>query len=337
MKHLVKAGLLALCAFAAVPAKAGQLDNIKQRGILNCGSHTGLPGFGFPDAQGNWKGLDVDLCRALAAAIFNDATKVSFKPLASKDRFLAAQSGEVDILARNATYTMSRDIGFGLAWPAINFFDGQGFMVHKKLNVKSALELNGASVCVAQGTTTELNLADFARTNKMKIETVAFSNNEEASRAFETGRCDSLTTDSSGLAAERLKYATPDDYIVLPEIISKEPLGPAVRAGDEQWAGIVRWTHYAMLNAEQYGVTQANVDEMLKSENPEIRRLLGVDGKFGEAAGLTKDWAYRVIKLVGNYGEVFERNVGMGSRLQIKRGMNDLFTRGGLQYAYPIR
>ena len=337
LKNLTAAAVFTALTALTAPASAGQLDTIKARGVLNCGNHTGLPGFGLADAQGEWKGLDIDFCRALAAVIFNDPKKIVFKPLSGKDRFTAIQTGEVDILARNATYTMSRDAGFGLAWPAINFYDGQGFMVKKKLNVKGAKELNGASICVAQGTTTELNLSDFARSNTMKVEAVAFATTEEASKAFDSGRCDAFTTDTSGLAGERVKYSNADDYVILPEIISKEPLGPAIRNGDENWFLIVRWTHYAMLNAEQYGVTQANVDEMLKSPNPEIRRLLGVEGKFGEPLGLTNDWAYRIIKHVGNYGESYERNVGMGSKLQIKRGLNDLFTRGGLQYAYPIR
>ena len=332
-------GAAALFGFslAAGTANAGQLDVIKARGRLNCGNHTGLPGFGFADEKGAWKGLDIDFCRALAAAIFNDPDKIVHKPTSAKDRFVAVQTGEVDVLARNATYTMSRDYGFGLVWPAINFYDGQAFMLKKKLGIKSAKELNGASVCVTQGTTTELNLADFARGAGIKIEAVAFGTSDETSRAFEAGRCDAFTTDFSGLAAERLRYANPDDFAVLPDLISKEPLGPAVRAGDEQWANIVRWTHYAMLNAEQYGVTQANVDEMRKSNNPEIRRLLGADGTFGEKAGLTNDWAYRIIKHVGNYGESYDRNVGMKSRLQIKRGLNELHTSGGLQYPHPIR
>ncbi|WP_342362357.1 amino acid ABC transporter substrate-binding protein [Terrarubrum flagellatum] len=319
------------------PTKAGMLDIIKQRGQLVCGVHLGLPGFGYADDKGVWRGLDIDYCRAISAAIFNDPTKIIFKPTAPKDRFIVVQAGEVDILARNATYTLSRDTSLGMNWPAINFFDGQGFIVRKSLNLKSAKELNGASVCVAQGTTTEMNLADFARSNGIKIETIAYATNEEGVKAFESGRCDSFTTDTSGLAAERLKFAKPDDFVVLPDVISKEPLGPAVRHGDEQWTDIVRWVHYAMLNAEEYGVTQANVDEMLKSTNPEIRRLLGVEGKFGEGMGLTNDWAYRIIKHVGNYGEAFERNVGPASPLKIQRGMNALYTKGGLQYAYPIR
>lgn len=329
---LLGAGLLAGTASAQAT-----LNNIKQKGYLQCGSNPGLAGFGVPDAQGNWNGLDVDYCRAVAAAIFGDATKVRFIPLSAKDRFTALQSGEVDILVRNSTWTMSRDTQLGLDFPVVNYYDGQGFMVRKKLGVASAKELSGASVCTQQGTTTELNLADFFRANNLKYEVVAFSSADETFKAYDSGRCDAFTTDSSGLYSERLRASAPDDHIVLPEIISKEPLGPAVRHGDNQWADIVRWTHYAMLNAEEYGVTKANVDQMLKSDNPEVKRLLGVEGNYGEATGLTKDWAYRIIKNVGNYGDVFEKDVGAGSPLKIKRGLNALWTQGGLQYGIPIR
>jgi general L-amino acid transport system substrate-binding protein len=313
------------------------LNAIKQRGSVNCGSNPGLAGFGVPDAQGNWAGLDVDYCRAIAAAIFNDPTKVKFIPLSSKDRFTAVQSGEVDVLVRNSTWTMSRDTSLGLDFPAINYYDGQGFMVRKKLGVSSALELNGASVCTQQGTTTELNLADFFRANKIKYEVVAFASADETIKAYDAGRCDAFTTDASGLYAERLKLTNADDHIVLPEIISKEPLGAVIKHGDSVWRDIVAWTHFAMLNAEELGVTKANVDQMAKSDNPEIKRLLGAEGKFGEAIGLSNDWVVRIVKHVGNYGESFERNVGESSRLKIKRGQNALWTKGGLQYAPPIR
>ena len=329
---ILGAGLLAGSASAQAT-----LTNIKQKGYLQCGSNPGLAGFGVPDAQGNWNGLDVDYCRAVAAAIFGDATKVRFIPLSAKDRFTALQSGEVDILVRNSTWTMSRDTQLGLDFPVVNYYDGQGFMVRKKLGVASAKELGGASVCTQQGTTTELNLADFFRSNNLKYEVVAFSSADETFKAYDSGRCDAFTTDSSGLYSERLRASAPDDHIVLPEVISKEPLGPAVRHGDNQWADIVRWTHYAMLNAEEYGVTKANVDQMLKSDNPEVKRLLGVEGTYGEAVGLTKDWAYRIIKNVGNYSDVFEKDVGMGSPLKIKRGLNALWSQGGLQYGIPIR
>jgi general L-amino acid transport system substrate-binding protein len=248
------------------------------------------------------------------------------------------QTGDVDMLSRNATYTMARDTGMGMAWPAINFFDGQGFIVRKALNVTSVKGLNGATICVTQGTTTELNLADYFRANNLRYEVVSFKTNEEGVKAFEAGRCDSFTTDSSGLAAERLKFANPGDFVILPELISREPLGPAVRRGDENFSAIVRWTHYAMLNAEDMGVTRANVEQLkATSTNPEIRRLLGVDGKFGEALGLSNDWGFRIIRHVGNYGEVFDRNVGAGSRLGLPRGLNALWTQGGQQYPYPVR
>ncbi|HJW80486.1 MAG: amino acid ABC transporter substrate-binding protein [Microvirga sp.] len=332
----IAVGLAATLMASAASAQA-TLNNVKQKGFLTCGSNPGLAGFGVPDAQGNWTGLDVDFCRALAAAIFNDPTKVRFIPLSAKDRFTALQSGEVDVLARNSTWSMSRDTQLGLDFPAVNYYDGQGFMVRKKLGVASAKELSGASVCTQQGTTTELNLADFFRANNLKYEVVAFATADETFKAYESGRCDAFTTDASGLYSERLKASAPDEHIVLPEIISKEPLGPAVRHGDNQWGDIVRWTHFAMINAEELGVTKANVDQMLKNDNPEIKRMLGSEGKFGEAVGLTNDWAFRIIKQVGNYGEVFEKNVGQGSPLKIQRGQNALWTKGGLQYAPPIR
>lgn len=331
-------GVGLLAAGLATSAFAQQtLANVKQKGFVQCGSNTGLAGFGVPDAKGEWTGFDVDYCRAVAAAIFNDPKKVRFIPLSSKDRFTALQSGEVDLLVRNSTATMSRDTALGITFTGVNYYDGQGFMVRKKLGVSSAKELAGASVCTQQGTTTELNLADFFRRNNLKYEVVAFASSDETFKAYDTGRCDAFTTDSSGLYAERLRASAPDDHIVLPEIISKEPLGPSVRKGDAQWADIVKWVGYAMLNAEENGVTQANADQMLKSDNPEVKRLLGSEGKFGEGIGLTNDWAYRVVKLVGNYGESFERNVGQGSPLKIKRGLNALWTQGGLQYGIPVR
>src|SRR5215217_214127 len=332
----IAVGLAATLMASAASAQA-TLNNVKQKGFLTCGSNTGLAGFGVPDAQGNWTGLDVDLCRAIAAAVFNDATKVRFIPLSAKDRFTALQSGEVDVLVRNTTWTMSRDTQLGLDFTGVNYYDGQGFLVRKKLGVASAKELNGASVCTQQGTTTELNLADFFRANNLKYEVVAFATAAETFDAYNSGRCDAFTTDASGLYSERLKAANPDEHIVLPEIISKEPLGPSVRHGDNQWGDIVRWTHYAMINAEELGVTKANVDQMTKNDNPEIKRMLGSEGKFGEAIGLTNDWAFRIIKHVGNYGEIFEKNVGQGSPLKIQRGQNALWTKGGLQYAPPIR
>ena len=323
-------------AVAALSASAGTLDQIKARGQLICGANPGLAGFGLPDDQGRYKGLDVDECRAIAAAIFNDPNKVKYLPINAKDRPTILASGEIDVLIRNTTWTLSRQTG-GMFFTGINFYDGQGFMVRKKLGVDSALKLDGASICVQQGTTTELNLADYFRAHNMKLEAVVFATDEEATKAYDSGRCDAYTTDASGLYSERLKMTNPDDNMVLPEIISKEPLGPSVRKDDIQWFQIVQWTHYALVTAEELGVTQANVDEKLKSDNPSIRRLLGVEGSYGEGLGLTNDWAYRIIKAVGNYGEIFERNVGMGSPIKIRRGLNALWNKGGLQYAPPIR
>jgi general L-amino acid transport system substrate-binding protein len=326
----------ALLSLVAASAAAGTLDQIKARGQLICGSNPGLAGFALADDQGVYRGLDVDECRALAAAIFNDPNKVKFIPINAKDRPTILASGEIDVLIRNTTWTLSRQTG-GMFFTGINFYDGQGFMVRKSLGIDSALKLDGASVCVQQGTTTELNVADYFRANNMKLDAVVFATDEEATKAYDSGRCDAYTTDASGLYSERLKMAKPDDHVVLPEIISKEPLGPSVRRDDVGWFQIVQWMHYGLLAAEEYGVTQANVDEMLKSPNPNIRRLLGVEGDYGQGLGLTNDWAYRMIKAVGNYGEIFERNVGMGSPIKIKRGLNALWNKGGLQYAPPIR
>jgi general L-amino acid transport system substrate-binding protein len=334
---VIRVALAALLGAVATAASAQTLNTVKSRGLLHCGANGTLAGFGLPDAQGRWTGLDVEFCRALAAAIFNDPTKIKFVPLTAKDRFTALQSGEVDVLSRNTTWTSSRDTSLGLNFTAINYYDGQGFMVRKALKVNSALELNDAAICVQQGTTTELNLADYFRANKMKLKTVTFATADEAIKAYDAGRCDAYTTDASGLAGERLRLANMNDHIGLPEIISKEPLGPVVRHGDDQWFDIVKWTHFAMITAEELGVTKANVDDQLKSESPDIKRLLGTEGKHGEGLGLTNDWGYRIIKHVGNYGESFERNVGQGSALKIGRGLNALWTKGGLQYAPPIR
>jgi len=338
MKRVVTTlALAAAVGVVASAASAQTLNTVKQRGILNCGANPGLAGFGLPDAQGNWQGLDVEYCRAIAAAIFNDPTKVKFVPLSAKDRFTALQSGDVDVLVRNTTWTSSRDTSLGLNFTGVNYYDGQGFMVRKALKVNSALELSDAAICVQQGTTTELNLADYFRANKMKLKTVTFGTADETSQAYDAGRCDAFTTDASGLYATRPKLAKPDDHIVLPEIISKEPLGASVRHGDEQWFDIVKWTHYAMLTAEELGVTKANLNEQMKSENPEVKRLLGTEGNAGEQLGLTKDWAVRIVRHVGNYGESFDRTVGQGSPLKIARGLNALWNKGGLQYAPPIR
>ncbi|RIY03216.1 amino acid ABC transporter substrate-binding protein [Aureimonas flava] len=339
MKLKLLTAALCLSAFGAVTshASAATLDDTKARGTVRCGVNTGLPGFGFQNDQGQWAGLDVDYCKAIAAAIFNDPSKVVYSPLSAVQRFPALQNSEVDVLARNTTWTMSRDTSLGLKFAGINYYDGQGFMVRKELNVNSALQLSGATVCVQSGTTTELNLADYFAANNMQYNPVVIEAQSDVNSAYDSGRCDVLTTDQSGLYASRLELATPDDHVVLPEIISKEPLGPAVRQGDDQWFNVVKWTHFALLNAEELGVTQANVEEMKTSSNPEIRRLLGVEGTFGADAGLTNDFVVNIIKAVGNYGELFERNVGTGSPLGIARGQNALWTKGGLQYAPPIR
>ena len=338
MKRLATAFAIAMVlAFGMQAAGAQTLKAVKDRGQLVCGANGSLAGFGIPDPQGNWTGFDVDFCRAIAAAIFNDPSKVKFVPLTAANRFTALQSGEIDVLARNTTWTMSRDTSLGIDFAAVNYYDGQGFMVRKVLKVSSALELNDASVCVQQGTTTELNLADYFRSNHMSLKTVTFASVDEALKAYDSGRCDAYTTDSSGLYGSRVLLADPGANIVLPEIISKEPLSPAVRQGDDAWEDVVRWTHHAMLDAEELGVNKNNVDDQKNSTNPEIRRLLGLEGQFGEGMGLTNDWAYRIIKAVGNYGEVFERNVGQGSPLKIARGLNALWTKGGLQYGLPVR
>jgi general L-amino acid transport system substrate-binding protein len=337
LKLLASAAAVASVALIGA-ANADTLSDVQARGTLNCGVTTGLAGFAAPDDQGNWTGLDVDMCKAVAAAVLGDASKVKYVPTNAKERFTALQSGEVDLLARNTTWTFSRDTDLGFDFVGVNYYDGQGFMVRKSLNVKSALELNGASVCVQTGTTTELNLGDYFRANNMELKPVVFEKNEEARQAYDEGRCDAYTTDASGLAAERSVLAQPGDHIILPEIISKEPLGPLVRHGDNRWGDIVRWSLNAMIIAEEFGVTQANLDEQkASSQNPEVRRLLGVEGEMGKMTGLSNDWAYNIIKAVGNYGESFERNVGLKTPLQLARGLNDLWSRGGLLYAPPIR
>ena len=339
-KVILSAALWVLVANLASTAASAQatLASVKQKGFLTCGAHdTGFPGFGTRDPQGNWIGFDVDFCRAVVAANFRDPTKVRFMPLTAKDRFTAVQSGEVDVLARNTTATVSRETQLGLDFPAITYYDGQGFMVRKALGVSSAKDRSGKSICADKGTTTELNLADYFRANNMRYEAVSFATSDEAKKAYDAGRCDAFTTDISSLHAARLQLSNSDDHVILPEVISKEPLGPAVRHGDNQWGDVVKLVHTAMLDAEELGITRANVDEMKNSGNPEVRRLLGVEGKFGDAIGLSNDWAYWIIKHVGNYGESFERNVGEGSQLKIKRGQNALWTKGGLQYGIPVR
>jgi len=339
MIRVISAALLVVAAaFGVASAQAQQtLAQIKSRGVLNCGSNTGLIGFGAPDAQGNWTGLDVEYCRAIAATIFNDPAKVKFIPLSANDRFKALLAGEVDVLVRNSSWTITNDTPPGLLFTNVNYYDGQGLMVRRKLGVMSAMQLAGASICVQRGTTTELNVVDYFKTNNLRHTIVAFDTGPETLKAYDAGRCDAFTTDASSLYSERLKLTAPDDHMVLVEIISKEPLGPLTRDNDSQWFKLVRWVHFAMLNAEEFGVTKANVDQMRGSTNPEIRRLLGVDGKFGEGLGLANDWAYRIVKHVGNYGESFERTVGSRSVLRMSRGQNALWTKGGLQYAPPIR
>jgi general L-amino acid transport system substrate-binding protein len=333
-------GLTTLALTASV-ASAATLDDVKAKGFVQCGVNTELAGFSAPGAKGEWAGLDTDFCRAVAAAVFGDGTKVKFTPLNAKERFTALQSGEVDLLSRNTTWTINRDTALGLNFAGVTYYDGQGFMINaKKLpGVNSALQLSGAAVCVQSGTTTELNLADYFKSNKMEYNPVVFEKLEETNSAYDSGRCDVLTTDQSGLYSTRLTLGSPDDHVVLPEIISKEPLGPAVRQGDDQWFDVVKWTYFALLNAEELGVTQANVEEMKNSENPEIKRVLGseADTKIGTDLGLTNDWVVNIVKAVGNYGELFERNVGSGSPLKIARGVNALWTKGGLQYGMPIR
>jgi general L-amino acid transport system substrate-binding protein len=333
--------VFAALAWSAAAQAGPTLDKVKQNGAVTCGVQTGLAGFAQPDSQGKWEGLDVDVCRAVAATLFGDSEKVKYVPLSSQQRFTALQSGEVDMLSNNTTITLTRDTALGLDFGAVTYYDGQGFLVNKKLGVKSAKELNGATVCVAPGTTTELNLADYFRANNMTFKPVVIEKVNEVRAAFFAGRCDVYTNDTSSLYATRAANPppplTPEDFVVLPEIISKEPLAPAFRHGDNQFGDIVRWSQYAMVEAEEDGITSKNVDEMLKSNNPTIKRLLGVTPGMGKALGVDEKWAYNIIKQVGNYGESFERNIGSGSPLKIKRGLNALWKDGGLQYAMPIR
>jgi general L-amino acid transport system substrate-binding protein len=332
---LTTAAVLGVSSFAQAGAT---LDAIQKKGFVQCGISDGLPGFSYADEKGNYMGLDVDVCRAVAAAVFGDATKVKYSPLTAKERFTALQSGEVDILSRNTTWTSSRDSGLGLNFAGVNYYDGQGFLVNKKLGVSSAKELDGATVCIQAGTTTELNLSDYFRANGLKYTPITYDTSDESAKSVEAGRCDVLTSDQSQLYAQRIKLADPDSYVVLPEVISKEPLGPVVRQGDEEWFDIVRWSLYAMVNAEELGITSANVEEQAKStKNPDVARLLGAEGEFGKDLKLPKDWAVQIVKQVGNYGESFERNVGVGSQLKIERGLNALWNKGGLQYAPPVR
>ena len=338
---LLTGGAIAmLVASVFVPvdvAGAQTLKAVKDRGSLTCGVSMGLPGFSNPDDKGVWSGLDVDLCRAVAAAIFDDAGKVKYVPLHAEDRFKALQSGKIDVLSRNSTWTMSRESEFNLSFAAINYYDGQGFMIRKSAKKDSALALGGSKVCVQSGTTTQLNLADYFRANNMTYQEMTFSDADSALKAYDSGTCDVFTSDISQLYSERLKLSSPNDHVILADVISKEPLGPAVKQGDSQWLEIVKWSHFAMLNAEELGVTSKNIDEALKSQKPAVKRLVGTEGAYGEQIGLTKDWAVRIIRQVGNYAESYDRNVGTGSKLGIPRGLNHLWSEGGIQYAPPIR
>jgi general L-amino acid transport system substrate-binding protein len=337
--------LSALCGaamgFGAVASAnaATTLEAVKAKGFVQCGVSQGLPGFSNADDSGKWTGLDVDLCRAVAAAVFGDAEKVKYSPLSAKQRFTALSSGEIDILSRNTTWTMTRDTQLGLNFAGVNYYDGQGMMVPTALGVKSATELDGANICTNTGTTTELNITDYFRTNGMSFNLVAFEKADEVVAAYDAGRCDVYTTDRSGLAAQRGKLTQPDSHVVLPEIISKEPLGPVVRQGDDQWFNIVRWSLNAMINAEELGVSSSNVN-MKKFQSklaPSVARLIGKEGKFGEELGLSNDWAYNIILQVGNYAESYEKHVGLNTPLKLARGVNSLWSKGGILYAAPIR
>lgn len=338
MKKSVFLGTLVATSLLAGFASASTLDDVKARGELICGSNTGLTGFGAPDATGQYVGFDADLCKAVAAAVLGDASKVKYVPTTGETRFTALASGEVDVLVRNSTWTFSRDNDLKLDFVAVNYYDGQGFMVRKDLGVSSAKELDGATICIQTGTTTELNLADFFKTNNINYTPVTIQDDAEGQRQFLAGACDAYTTDASGLAALRATLPTPADYVVLPEIISKEPLGPVVRHGDNQWGDIVRWTYYALVAAEEKGITKANIEEVAASTNdPEVKRMLGLEGDLGAMFGLDKEWAKRAIAANGNYGEIFEANIGASTPIGLARGLNAQWTQGGLQYAPPFR
>jgi general L-amino acid transport system substrate-binding protein len=324
----------------ATPAHAGKtIDAIKARGQVICGVNPSLPGFAAADSQGNWTGFDVDICKAVSATVLSDATKVKWTPLNASQRFAALQSGEIDVLSRNTTWTLTRDASLGLNFTGVTYYDGQGFMVTKKSKITSAKQLKGATVCVQSGTTTEKNLADYSKAMKLNMKPVVFETQEATNKAYFTGRCQVYTTDASGLASVRNKEATnPADHLILPDLISKEPLGPSVRRGDDEWFAIVKWVVFALIEAEEYGITQANVDQMKSSStDPVVQRILGTSEDTGKLLGLDKDWAYRAIKAVGNYGEMFERNLGPNSTLKLPRGANNLWSKGGLIYAPPVR
>ena len=342
MKSRIRPALAAVAAtlaFSAAPAFAGKtLDAVKQRGTVKCGVTNGVAGFSAPDTQGNWSGLDVDTCRAIAAAVLGDGQKVEFVPLNSQQRFSALQAGEIDILARNTTWTLTRDASLGFHFTTITYYDGQGFLVPKKLKVTSAKQLKNATICTQAGTTNEKNVADWFKAQNIPVKTVVFESFEASFKAFFAGRCQAFTTDTSALAGLRNKEApNPDDYVILPELISKEPRAPLVRRGDDEWFAIAKWVVFALIEAEELGITQANVDKMKASTDPAVQRVLGTGEDMGKLLGLDKEWAYRAIKSVGNYGEIFERNVGPKSALQLPRGLNNLWNKGGIMYAPPIR
>ena len=336
--RLLTVGLVLSLLLAGSSHAGPTLDAVKSQGFVRCGVNESLPGFAHPDDKGNWSGFDVDFCRAVAATVLHDPNKVKFIPSSAKERFTLLQSGEADLLSRNTTWTFARDSALGFDFAAITFYDGQGFMVPKKLKVKSVKDLGGASICLLTGTTTELNLADYFRTHGMPYSPVVFEGPDEAVAAYGSGRCDAFTTDRSGLAAQRVRLPNPEEHVVLPEVISKEPLGPLVRHGDNQWEDIVRWTIYAMILAEEKGLSSKNIDQVKKTtRDPEVKRLLGLEGDLGKKLGLDNDWAYQVIKHMGNYGEVYERNVGPNTALKLDRGLNAQWTQGGLLYAPPFR
>ena len=334
---LAVAVLVGAAAIAYERYDTRTLKRTIRRGEVFCGVNAGLPGFSIPDDKGNWTGFDVDFCRAVAAAIFDDPKRAKFIPLDASERFKELQSRKVDILSRNSTWSMSREENYDLYFPAVAYYDGQGFMLPRARNIDSALDLNNSKVCVQEATTTQLNLADYFRTNNIKYEEIKFSKLDEVVKAYDSGKCDTFTADVSQLYALRLNLAKPGDHVILPDVISKEPLAPVVRQRDDDWMMIVKWTLYAMINAEELGVTSKNIDEALKSKKPDVMRLVGTEGSYGEDLGLPKDWAARIIRHVGNYGEVYDRNVGEGSRLKIPRGLNSLWSNGGIQYAPPIR
>ncbi|WP_251975986.1 amino acid ABC transporter substrate-binding protein [Salinicola avicenniae] len=337
-KSLLALPAAAVALVAVSNAQAATLDDVMDAGEFNCGVSTGLAGFSAPDDTGTWQGIDVEVCRAVSAAVLGDPEAVNFTPLTAVERFTALQSGEIDVLSRNTTWTATRDNSLGLNFTGVNFYDGQGFLVRSDLGVDSAMQLDGAAVCVQSGTTTELNLADYFHANDMEFQQVSLDTSDQSAQAFDSGRCDVLTSDSSQLAALRLQLADPEGAVILPERISKEPLGPVVRQGDDQWFNIVKWSLFAMLDAEELGVNSENVDEMRDNPpNPDVARLLGQDGNFGEQMGISNDWAYNIIKMVGNYDEVFQETVGSGSPLELERGVNALWTDGGIQYAPPVR